>query len=116
MTTALPGGLTANLPAGIYALRVEDDSFQDANLNAGDVAIVRRLDECENGDLVLIHVKSLDKTVIRRYFLENGKIKLFAENMCVLPLFCDPADVTVQGKVVATIHNAPGLPVSEAVG
>ena len=61
-----------------FALRVKGDSMQNAGILDGDVAIVRRQQHAENGDIVVVMIG--DEATLKRFFLEANRVRLQAEN------------------------------------
>ena len=90
---------------GVYALRVKGDGMLDALIADGDIVILRRVTECEDGDMVAVWVKSLEVTTLKRWFAEGERVRLQPENAAYPPLVVDRADCEVQGKVIAVIRN-----------
>jgi repressor LexA len=61
-----------------FALRVEGDSMHDAGILDGDIAIVRRQQHADNGDIVVVMIG--DEVTLKRFFLEANRVRLQAEN------------------------------------
>ena len=61
-----------------FALRVKGDSMQDAGILDGDVAIVRRQQDADNGDIVVVMIG--EEATLKRFFLEANRVRLQAEN------------------------------------
>ena len=95
---------------GVYALRVKGDGMIDALIADGDIVILRRVTECENGDMVAVYVKSLQVTTLKRWFADGARVRLQPENAAYPPLVVDRADCEVQGKVIAVIRNNLSAP------
>lgn len=90
---------------GVYALRVKGDGMIDALIADGDIVILRRVTECENGDMVAVWVKSLQVTTLKRWYSDGARVRLQPENAAYPPLTLDRADCEVRGKVIAVIRN-----------
>lgn len=91
----------------VYAMRVNGYSMIDALINHGDTVVLRHVDSAENGDLVAVwlETESGGETTLKRFFREGDRIRLQPENAAMKPIYCDPSEVTVQGKVVAVIRQ-----------
>lgn len=61
-----------------FALRVRGDSMQNAGILDGDVAIVRRQQDADNGDIVVVMIG--EEATLKRFFLEANRVRLQAEN------------------------------------
>ncbi len=90
---------------GVYALRVKGTSMIDALINDGDIVIMRRVTDAENGDMVAVWIKSQEATTLKRFYHEGHRVRLQPENRDMEPIYCDPTDVEVQGKVIAVIRH-----------
>ena len=61
-----------------FALRVKGDSMQNAGILDGDIAIVRRQQHADNGDIVVVMIG--EEATLKRFFLEANRVRLQAEN------------------------------------
>lgn len=73
----------------------------NAGINDGDIAIVEQMSVVENGEIVVALINSEEATV-KRFFKENGHIRLQPENNNMDPIIVDSADVL--GKVIALLR------------
>lgn len=90
---------------GVYALRVEGNSMIDALINDGDIVLLRHQDTAENGDMVAVWLEENGETTLKRFFHEGNRVRLQPENPTMEPIYADPRDVRVQGKVVTVIRQ-----------
>ena len=90
---------------GVYALRVKGTSMIDALINDGDIVIMRRVSSADNGDMVAVWIKSQEATTLKRFFDEGERVRLQPENRDMQPIFVNPDDVEIQGKVIAVIRH-----------
>jgi repressor LexA len=90
---------------GVYALRVKGTSMIDALINDGDIVIMRRVADAENGDMVAVWIKSQEATTLKRFYHEGARVRLQPENQSMEPIYVDPTDIEVQGKVIAVIRH-----------
>lgn len=89
----------------LYALKVNGDSMLDALVSDGDVVIIQRQAQVKNGDLAAIQLLQQNQTTLKRYFCENGRIRLQPANPKLKPLIVRPETVRVEGKVMAIIRQ-----------
>jgi repressor LexA len=89
----------------IYALRVRGDSMIDALINDGDIVIMRHQKEARNGDLVAVWLRNEKETTLKRFYLEDGKIRLQPANPTMDPIYVHPSNVEIQGKVIVVIRQ-----------
>ena len=90
---------------GIYALHVRGTSMIDALINDGDVVLFRHQQTADNGDMVAAWLVTEEATTLKRYYHEGNRIRLQPENTQMAPIFVDPANLQIQGKVVAVIRR-----------
>jgi repressor LexA len=90
----------------LYALMVHGDSMIDAMVNDGDIVIMKKVDQAQNGEMVAIWLRDRDETTLKYFFLENGHVRLQPANPSMKPIIIDdPNVVEVQGKVVLVIRQ-----------
>ena len=68
----------------IFALGVRGDSMMEAHILDGDTVLVQEQSVAANGDIVVALVEG-DATV-KRFFLENGRVRLQPENRTMEPI------------------------------
>jgi repressor LexA len=92
-------------PRDVYALQVRGDSMVDAMISDGDIVVMQHRQNAENGDLVAVWLKDKEETTLKRFYLEKGKVRLQPANPTMGPIYADPKNVEVQGKVVLVIRR-----------
>lgn len=101
--------LSANFTRGreLFALNVVGDSMINAGIYDGDIIIVHRTPTAYNGDIVVAMVEdectSEPSATVKRFYKENGHIRLQPENDDYEPIIVDKA--VLLGKVVSLIRN-----------
>lgn len=90
---------------GLYALEVKGDSMIDALINDGDLVIMRHQERAENGELVAVWLRDQEETTLKRFYLENGKVRLQPANPYMDPIYVDADQVEIQGKVILVIRR-----------
>ncbi len=90
----------------LFALEVQGDSMIDAMVNDGDLVIMKRAQQADNGEMVAIWLLDRDETTLKYFYLENGRVRLQPANPTMEPIYIDdPATVEIQGKVVMVIRQ-----------
>jgi repressor LexA len=89
----------------IFALQVRGNSMVDAMIGDGDIVVMQQRQKADNGDLVAVWLKDREETTLKRFYLEKGKVRLQPANPTMQPIFADPKNVEVQGKVVLVIRR-----------
>lgn len=90
---------------GIYALKVKGTSMIDALIVEGDLVLMQQTSSADNGDMVAVWLKDEGEATLKRFYLENGKVRLQPANESMAPIYADPRNVTIQGRVVGVIRR-----------
>ena len=90
---------------GIYALKVKGTSMIDALIVEGDLVLMQQSATAENGEMVAVWLKREEETTLKKFYLENGKVRLQPANESMAPIYADPKNVSIQGKVVGVIRK-----------
>ena len=86
----------------LFALKVHDESMVNAGILDGDIIIVEKQEQAENGQIVLAFVNDSEATTVKRFFKEDGHYRLQPENDMMEPIIAE--DVSVLGRVVSLIR------------
>ncbi|GMA61425.1 transcriptional repressor LexA [Alicyclobacillus fastidiosus] len=86
----------------VFVLTVTGDSMIEAGILNGDMVIVRRQSNAVNGDIVVAMTMD-DEATVKRFFRENGQVRLQPENSQMPPLIYH--DVSILGKVIGVFRN-----------
>ncbi|MEA4899452.1 transcriptional repressor LexA [Bacillota bacterium Meth-B3] len=81
----------------LFALRVEGESMIDAGILSGDIVVVRKQPDAENGDIVVAMIE--DEATVKRIYFEKKRVRLQPENRHMEPIYAE--EVTVLGRVAA---------------
>jgi repressor LexA len=90
---------------GLYALRVKGDSMMDALINDGDIVVMRHQEVAEVGQMVAVRLKDRNETTLKKFYPEGKRVRLQPANPRVKPIYVRPANVEIQGKVMAVIRQ-----------
>jgi repressor LexA len=95
------------LPRGVqaYALRVQGDSMIDALVDDGDVVVLEATRTTEDGEMVAAWLTARQEATLKRLYREPGRIRLQPANRSVAPIYVDPDEVQVQGRVIAVLRK-----------
>lgn len=91
--------------ANLFALEVRGNSMIDAMISDGDVVVMQHQIQARNGDLVAIWLNDREETTLKYFFLEQGQVRLQPANPTMQPIYVNPTNVTVQGKVVLVLRQ-----------
>jgi repressor LexA len=90
---------------GVYALRVKGTSMIDALIGEGDLVLMQQAATAENGEMVAAWLKRDGEATLKRFFLESGRVRLQPANEDMPPIYADPKDVLIQGKVIGVLRR-----------
>ena len=91
---------------GDFVLRVKGDSMVDAGILDGDYVVVRRQQTAQDGDVVVALAGddgSADEATVKRFFREDGRVRLQPENSSMEPIYAD--HVEILGKVIGVFRR-----------
>lgn len=88
-----------------FALRVSGDSMIGAGIFDGDVVIVRRQDDADDGDIVaaVMSGPAEDEATVKRLRRRGARVMLVPENPALSPF--EMRDGRIAGKVVAVLRK-----------
>jgi len=92
--------------SNVYGLRVKGTSMIDALVNDGDIVLMEASNTADNGDMVAVWLKREQEATLKRFYQEGGRIRLQPANEAMAPIYTDPANVEVQGKVLGAIRSS----------
>ena len=87
-----------------YALEVEGDSMVDAGILDGDIAIIQRCDEAENGAIVVALIDENEVT-LKRLRRKGHSIALEPANEAYETRIFGPDRVRLQGRLVGILRK-----------
>jgi repressor LexA len=87
-----------------YVLKVRGDSMIDEQIRDGDFVIVEDRHSADNGEMVIALVGGADVT-LKKFYREQGRIRLQPANPAMQPILVDPDQVQVQGVVVGVMRR-----------
>ena len=91
---------------GDFLLRVKGDSMIDAGILDGDLVVVQRAQEARNGEIVVALAgddESADEATVKRFFRENGRVRLQPENDALEPIYAP--HVQILGRVTGVFRS-----------
>jgi repressor LexA len=78
----------------------------DAGILDGDLLVVRRTQDARDGDIVVALAgddESADEATVKRFFRENGRVRLQPENASMEPIYA--RHVQILGRVVGVFRE-----------
>ena len=89
----------------IFALRVKGFSMIDALIDDGDIVIIQQTRTVENGAMAAVWLKNEKQATLKKVFAGANRVRLQPANSQMDPIFVEPDNVEIQGKVVAVIRQ-----------
>lgn len=89
----------------LYALRVRGQSMIDALVDDGDVVILEPVRSVRNGEMVAAWLKNEQAATLKRVYREGDRVRLQPANSQMQPIYTNPDNVEVHGRVVTVIRN-----------
>ncbi len=88
-----------------FALEVHGDSMKDVGILDGDLVLARHQETASPGELVVAVVD--EEATVKRYFPEEGGVKLVAENDDYDDILVDPQlqEFRIAGKIVGLMRR-----------
>lgn len=90
----------------LYALRVNGDSMIDAMVQDGDIVVMHKQQTANNGDMVAVWLRN-GTTTLKHFHHEGNRIRLQPANPTMEPIYVEPEEVQVQGKVMMVVRQSP---------
>ncbi len=91
---------------GDFLLHVKGDSMINAGILEGDVVVVQRAQDARNGEIVVALAgddESADEATVKRFFRENGRVRLQPENDALEPIYAE--HVQILGRVTGVFRE-----------
>jgi repressor LexA len=84
----------------VFILNVTGDSMMNAGIFDKDKIIAQKQDYAQNGDIVVAMID--DEATVKRFFVENGRVRLQPENDNYEPIYAKQVDIL--GKVIGVLR------------
>jgi repressor LexA len=90
----------------LFALEVRGDSMIDAMVYDGDIVIMKKTQNANNGEMVAVWLQDTDETTLKYFFKEGSHIRLQPANPTMNPIIIEnPERVQIQGKVIMIVRR-----------
>ena len=103
-TLEVTGDLTQGRE-GVYALKVKGSSMMDALINDGDIVLMQYVNTVENGEMAVVWLREEKEATLKKFYAEPSRIRLQPANNQMQPMYADPQNVEIQGRVIAVIRQ-----------
>ena len=89
----------------VYALKVKGLSMIDALIDDGDIVIMQATNAAGNGEMAAVWLKAEQEVTLKKVYRERGRVRLQPANSQMEPMYHNPENVEVQGRVIGVIRN-----------
>jgi repressor LexA len=100
-TIAVPVHLTTR--GENFVLKVRGDSMVEDGILDGDLVIIARREQADNGEMVVANVNG--EVTLKRLYREGERVRLQPANSMMSPIYAPARDVAVQGVVVGLMRR-----------
>ena len=77
----------------------------DAFVDDGDIVVMEAVTAAENGQMVAAWLSDRQEATLKKIYYEPDRIRLQPANQRMKPIYVDPDDIEVQGRVVAVLRK-----------
>ena len=88
-----------------YALVVKGLSMIDALIDDGDIVVMHATNTVEDGAMAAVWLKREQEVTLKKVYREPGRIRLQPANSFMQPIYHDPENVAIQGRVLGVIRR-----------
>jgi repressor LexA len=88
-----------------YALEVRGNSMIDDHICDGDLILLEKTAQANDGDIVVALVREHEATLKRYYRDSSDTVRLQPANSTLAPILVPAQDVTVQGRLLAVLRK-----------
>ena len=95
------------IPSGrqAYALRVKGTSMIDALVDDSDIVILEAASTADDGEIVAAWLTNLGEATLKKLYREKGRIRLQPANRTMGPIYVEPDNIEIQGKLIAVLRK-----------
>ena len=77
----------------------------DALINDGDIILLEYTNTVENGETAAVWLKAEKEATLKKFYQEDGQIRLQPANSQMKPIFTTADNVEIQGRLIAVIRK-----------
>lgn len=89
----------------VYALKVRGYSMIDALISDGDIVLLRYQQTADNGQMVAARIEDENAVTLKLFYNEGSRIRLQPANVTMEPIYVNPANVRIEGRVVGVLRS-----------
>lgn len=89
----------------VFALEVQGLSMIDALIDDGDVVIMQATNAVHDGEMAAVWLKEEQEVTLKKVYRERNRVRLQPANSQMKPMYHDPENVQIQGRVIGVIRR-----------
>jgi repressor LexA len=104
----IPASLSSVAADGLFALRVKGTSMIEDLIDDGDIVVIRPQQTASDGDTVVALLPGSTEdgeATLKRFYRERNRVRLEPRNPAMEPIYVNPNELQIQGKVVTVIRE-----------
>ena len=87
-----------------FYLRAKGDSMTGARINNGDLLLIRKQSDVENGEIAAVLIDN-EEVMLKRFYKNDDQLVLQSENPKYPPIVSPPRQVSILGKLKKIVIN-----------
>lgn len=88
-----------------FILRARGAAMQDALLNDGDLVVVKRGAQFNDGDMLAVYLRQQKRTTLKHLYRENGHVRAQSLNPDAPPEHFHFSEIEIRGSVLAIVRK-----------
>lgn len=89
----------------VFALKVRGTSMIDALVDDGDTVLLTQENSAEDGAMVAVWLQDRNEVTLKKIYRDGSRIRLQPANQYMDPIYCNPQDIEIQGRVIGIIRK-----------
>jgi len=77
----------------------------DALINDGDIVLMQHANAVENGEMAAVWLRAEKEATLKKVYSEPGHIRLQPANSQMQPIYVEPDNVEIQGRVIGVVRQ-----------
>ena len=77
----------------------------DALIDDGDIVLLQHVNTADDGDMVAAWLEAEEEVTLKRLYREPDRIRLQPANSQMAPIYVDPSNLSVKGRVIGVIRK-----------
>jgi SOS regulatory protein LexA len=88
-----------------FLLRAHGTAMQDAFLEDGDLVVVKRGEDFQDGDMLAVYLRPAKRTTLKYLYRDNGRVRAHSPNPDAPPEHFRFSELEIRGTVLAILRK-----------